>query len=153
MAGKLIGREARPEDADSLGPRLRLCDIMEIEASSDETPTEIIRRSIAASPQCWTVCHEDRPVFVIGCAALPNDPRGCPWLLATDEVYRFPGALTRLTKGYVAEMMARWPGLLNFVDERNVASVRWLARIGFTVEEPIPAGRRGELFHPFHMGA
>lgn len=153
MPGKLIGREARPEDADYLGPRLRLCDIMELEASSALTPTETIRQSIAISPQCWTVCHDERPVFVIGCAAVPGDARGCPWLLATDEVYRFPGALTRLTKRYVGEMMACWPGLLNFVDERNVASVRWLSCIGFTVEEPVPFGLHGELFHPFHMGA
>ena len=45
-----------------------------------------------------------------------------------------------LSKRHVDLMHDRYPVLTNFIDVRNVTSLRWLGRLGF---EPV-------RFHPFH---
>lgn len=140
-------------DAPWLATRLRECDRQEVLAVAEDLEASI-HAAITMSSICAVACIDGRPVFVIGCAPVEIEGRevGSPWLLATDEVTAYPGALTKITKHYVGLFLERWPALLNFVDQRNEASVRWLQRIGFAVAEPVPFGRNDEPFHPFTMG-
>jgi len=141
-----------PDDAVWLAAHLRPCDREEALASFDDLETAI-RHSISASEICDVAETQGRGVFMVGCAQDPTaEGRGVPWLLATTEAERYPGVLTKIAKHYVAAFLERWPVLLNFVDERNVASVRWLRRLGFTVCAPLAFGKNGEPFHPFVMG-
>lgn len=145
-------RPATPDDTIWLVPRLRERDRQEALATFEDLDTAI-RHSISASPICDVAEIDGVGIFVIGCAPDANvEGRGIPWLLATTEVAHHPGALTKITKHYVGLFLERWPVLLNFVDERNVTSVRWLRRLGFTVCEPLAFGKNGEPFHPFVMG-
>ncbi|CAB4198777.1 hypothetical protein UFOVP1324_4 [uncultured Caudovirales phage] len=139
-------------DALYLAQHLRERDTTEVLAVA-ESVIDSIDAAIMASPICAVACIGDRPVFVIGCAPLPErEGMGVPWLLATDEVTAHRGALTKITKHYVGLFLERWPALLNYVDQRNTDSVRWLQRLGFTIGEPVAFGRQGEPFHPFTMG-
>lgn len=145
-------RPATPDDAIWLTERLRTRDREEALASFEDIDTAI-RHSITASPICDVAEIDGVGIFIIGCA--PDTQvagRGIPWLLGTKDVAHHPGALTKITKHYIVRFLERWPVLLNFVDERNVTSVRWLRRLGFTICEPLAFGRNGEPFHPFVMG-
>lgn len=159
MAAKFIAaiRQSHPNDARFLARELRQRDRDEVLASAGSHVEGAIRAAIIASgAMCWTVCNRAEaflPVWVIGCAPVEGVPGlGSPWLLATDEVARCPGALTKLTKGHIAQMLGTYSALYNYVDARNTDSVRWLERIGFTVEPAEPYGVAGLPFHPFKMG-
>lgn len=143
-------RDATPEDAAWFATRLRQSDEDEVLALFDDIE-DGIGDAIAQSQIVKVATLHGRPVVILGCGTVAEG-HGCPWLLATGEVVKLPGALTRLGKYYTAHFMERWPSLLNYVDERSVASVRWLRRLGFTVHRPEPFGKPGHRFHPFTMG-
>jgi hypothetical protein len=118
-------------------------------------PLDCLRGAVAASGDlCWTTCSANgEPLWLSGCAPVGGIPGlGSPWLLGTTATDRYPGALTRITKLHIAEMLKRYDALINYVDARNLVSVRWLAHLGFTVREPETYGVEGRLFHPFTMG-
>jgi hypothetical protein len=137
-------------DASYLAPRLRERDRDEVTASAGPDILAILRASILASPgMCWAA-YDAHPVFVLGCA--PVSPGvGSPWLLGTDAVARYPGALTRIAKRHIAIMLRTYPSLVNYVDARNADSVGWLELLGFKVYAPTPYGVEGLPFHRFTM--
>lgn len=150
MAGSLTVRDATLEDADFLATRLRARDYDEAVASAGADIPTVMRASVAASEgMCW-IAESDQPVFVIGCAPVVPGV-GSPWLLGTDEVRAYPGALTRIAKRHIAIMLQTYGYLVNYVDARNADSVGWLRLLGFTVEAPVPYGAEGRPFHRFTM--
>jgi len=151
LARNLFVRDAQAEDAEWLACGLRERDRQEALASHGPGILATMYGAIAASKgMCW-VAEAERPVFVIGCAPVAPGV-GSPWLLGTDEVARYPGALTRIAKRHIVIMRATYPVLLNYVDERNADSVGWLRLLGFTVDDPVPYGIEGRPFHRFTMG-
>lgn len=143
-------RDAREEDAAWFAPRLRPCDAAEVLALYEDIAAGL-RTAIAGSAIAKVAELNGRPVILLGCAS--SEPGvGCPWLLATGEVVKLPGALTKVGRHYVRDFKARWPKLMNYVDERSLVSVRWLKRLGFNIHAPIRLGLKGERFHPFTMG-
>jgi len=149
--------EVRPSrlcDADWLALRLRSRDRDEAVAAAGPDVEATLYAAITASGAlCWTATENGKPVFVIGCAPVEGIPGlGSPWLMAAQSVDRYPGALTRITKRHIAVMLQTYQALLNYVDARNSDSVRWLARLGFRVDEPETYGVEGRPFHPFMMG-
>lgn len=150
-ADPFVMRPATAEDAKALAHRLRASDREEVLATHTDVE-EALRGAIAGSAICMVGELGGVPVVILGCGQHVQNPGvGVPWLLGTDELHRLPGALTGLGKRYVAHFLERWPRLLNFVDERNTASVRWLLRLGFHVAPPVAFGLNGEKFHPFTM--
>lgn len=153
MAGDLTIRPATLGDADWLAPRLRQRDLDEARAAGGADVEATLYDAITRSGDlCWTV-EAKRPLFVVGCAPAEGIPGlGSPWLLATDAVARYPAALTRVSRQCLAQMLAAYSALYNYVDVRNVDSVRWLELLGFTVGEPEIYGVERRLFRPFMMG-
>lgn len=138
-------------DAEWLACGLRERDRQEAIASHGPAVLSTLYGAIMASlGMCWTA-EGERPVFIIGCAPVAPGV-GSPWLLGTDEVALYPGALTRIAKRHIAIMRETYPVLLNYVDERNADSVGWLRLLGFKVDEPVPYGVEGRPFHRFSMG-
>lgn len=137
-----------------LARNLRQRDRDEVEASVGSDIVGAIRAAMDASGDlCWAVDDsQGHLAWIIGCAAVCPG-LGSPWLLGTDLATAMPGVLTKLTKGHIAEMLTVYPQLVNFVDARNADSVRWLARLGFTIHDPVPYGVAGLPFHRFTMGA
>ena len=48
-------------------------------------------------------------------------------------------------------MLATYPLLRNYVDERNTMAIRWLEWLGFEILPVEPFGVEGLPFHPFEM--
>lgn len=146
-------REAEVTDASHIALDLRTFDREEILAACGPQADVIgvLAISIGHSRLCWTVCHDGRPAFVIGCADSEEPGEGCPWLIGTNAAT--PGALTRITKRHIAMMLETYPRLKNYVYARSRSSVRWLARLGFEIHPAAPYGAVGADFHPFTMRA
>jgi hypothetical protein len=75
-----------------------------------------------------------------------------PWLIGTQNVAKFSRDLVVLGRGAVKAWSEHWP-LVNWVDARNTAAVRWLQRIGFELDQPAPRGPAGVMFRRFSLRA
>lgn len=73
--------------------------------------------------------------------------QGTPWMLASDLIDRHRRQLVVQPRKYLPKMLDSFAILTNYVDARNHASLRWLARWGFRISKPRPHGPDGLPFH------
>jgi len=52
---------------------------------------------------------------------------------------------------WVRRQSEKFSLLYNYVDARNVKSIKWLRWLGFQLDEPAPYGVRGLPFHRFEL--
>ncbi len=147
-------RLATRDDAADLVADIRACDLAEIQANSGPDVLAAVVDSIERSVDAFAVECGGALVAVGGMVPLSLlSGQGSPWLLGTTLLDRIPGHLTRRAGSYLTRMLPTYPHLLNYVDARNVRSVRWLKRLGFTVHPAEPHGVAGLPFHLFEMKA
>ncbi len=133
---------------------MREADRQEVIATSGPDVLAGILASMRCTPEPMAMLHRGELAALFGVAPLSLlDGIGSPWVLGTELLDRLPGALTRSARHYLARMLRTYPVLLNHVDARNAASIRWLRRVGFAVHAPVPFGLHGLPFHPFEMRA
>lgn len=148
---KLIVREIRPGDLEHIAEYMRPADLDEIEAgcgTRDVLPVLLL--GVQKSLPCWTIEVAGEPAGIFG--SVPADGYGLVWMLGTHMLERAPKQLTKLGRTYVRRMAEQYGTLMNFVDARNVKSIHWLQRLGFSIS-PIsePYGALGLPFHRFGM--
>lgn len=143
-------REATIEDAFALAPRLRAADRAELEAQGHLDMDVVLAESIAVStpPLAFEVAGEVHALF--GCA--PGPGYGIPWLLGSEALFSVSNqkALLALPFEHVPQWLDQYGVLLNMVHTENDKSIRWLKRIGFTIEPAVQI-EGGAFFHPFTM--
>lgn len=136
-------------DVEAVAAIVRQADRDEIEEALQIPIAAAIRDGISGHKASKIVVDGD-VVAVFGDAP-HSDGVGVPWLISTIHVERHARAFLRVCRPEVAEMLTRSAFLLNFVDVRNTAAIRWLEWLGFTFGEPEPYGPCGALFRPFWM--
>lgn len=148
---KLIVRQVREGDVESIAANLRRADIEEIHGSTGQRDClDVMRAGAQASTLLWTIEVDGEPAGLFG--VTPTGDIGVPWMLGTPALERAPKQLTKLGRVYVTLMHDKYATLLNYVDARSLKSVYWLARLGFTVQkETEPYGVFGLPFHRFGM--
>lgn len=140
------------EHARMMAPHIKAPDIAELKATSNMTPEEGLLDCLRRSVIAWTWVKDGRPVFMFGIACNGYmDGKGLPWGLGTDEACKFPKMFIRGSRKAFKEVTGLFPHLENYVDSRHKAAIRWLKHIGFTIHDPEPIGRNGELFHRFEV--
>lgn len=146
MAGKIEVVPATWLLGAAVAERMRAADRDEVWALHRHTPREAIELSIERSRECWVAKIDGVPMAVFGCVTYRMMPEvGSPWMLAAEGVERHPGALVKMGRAYIASWLRHYERLANVVDARNAASIRWLRRLGFTVnEEPLRVGPNNE---------
>ena len=124
-----------------------------IAATGDQDMLRVINDSVTRSAMCWAFQPADEPVCLFGVVPLSMLGAGSPWLLSTGRILEYPRPLLKGGRACVAHMLAEFPYLVNYVDARHVRSLRWLARLGFTVYDPLPYGAAGLPFHKVELCA
>lgn len=76
---------------------------------------------------------------------------GVPWLISTNHVERHARAFLKVCKPEVQSMLSRHEHLMNYVDARNTAAIRWLKWLGFHFAPAAPYGAKRFLFHKFTL--
>ncbi|MEQ0776182.1 hypothetical protein ABLT15_28145 [Paraburkholderia tropica] len=147
---KLIVRALREGDLDFVAARLRPADVDEAHASvGHHDMALVLRESVERSTMVWAIEVGGEPAGLFGAAEAAPDI-GVPWLLGTAALERAPKQLTKLGRQYVRLMLQRYATLVNLVDARNLKSIYWLARLGFTVHaNTVPFGPFNMPFHRF----
>lgn len=134
----------------SVASRMRECDRREIWAASHSRPRASLQRGVACSSLTLTGLVEGRPVCILGVAPVSLlTGVGTPWMLATSGLERAARPMLRLSLPIVEAMNERFPTLVNYVDARNMKTIRWLDWLGFHVEPAAPHGADGLPFHRF----
>ena len=144
--------KAEPKHA-AIVPYLRRADAEEIWAFTGLSPAFAVAWSIAHSKNAWTALLDGKPAVVFGVGesapGTGSATLGIPWLVATDDVERYPVKFYRESKSLMAKIKEGYDCLTNWVDARNVLSIRWLRWLGFAIEEPEPWGAYGLMFCRF----
>lgn len=125
-------------DADSLGPRLRGIDKLEVSAMNKWTPEQAIRESIDISSKWWVGTIDGQEECVAGVAPIKGlSGWGAPWMLCTDKVFHGAPAKTflRRSREFVTYASEGYDCLFNLISEHNYASRRWLRYAGFSIKE------------------
>lgn len=144
----------REGDIEALLADMRLDDLREAVASSDEPVDAAVCASVHASAVCYAVEIGGRLACLFGVAVIHLAPAtGAPWLLGTRWLDQNPRELVRASRQFLDEhLLRRFPQMLNYVDARNVRSIRWLRALGFTIRPAQPYGPMGLPFHRFDRG-
>lgn len=144
-------RDVTPADVLALADDMRFLDRQELEASHGANILPAVQRAVDISTKCWAVYVNDTLVMLGGVAPICMlTGIGSPWMLGTDALENVPGALTRVGVEYLRVVQGIYPELVNYVDARNVKSIRWLRRLGFTIApHTTPYGPKGLPFYRF----
>lgn len=144
---------ASREHVAAIAERVRHADAVEVEALG-LTPRAAIELSLDHSLCAWTWIEEDAPACIWGVTAQTIlGATGCPWLITTDLVQRYPMRFLRGSRNALERMQAMFPRLENYVDARYAVCVRWLRWLGFEIWAAQPFGPMRLPFHRFTMGA
>lgn len=155
MAASATFRPIKVGDVSHVAARLRVADQDELRAALGTDDFErVIAFSVGTSLQGQTMQAPDgEPIAVMGLTPISLlSGVGSPWMLGTERTYSFPGALVREGRRYIQDMRRLCPYLVNYVDARNVLSIRYLSRLGFAIRDAQPFGAAGLPFHRFELG-
>lgn len=139
--------------AAPLVAEMRALDLQEAIATAGPDVLRTTEQSIAVSYQPYAAHVPDGLLCVFGIAPLSlMGDVAAPWALGTDRMTRNAAGVLRIAERYFAWARLIFPKLVNHVDARNAPSIRWLKRVGFTIDPAEPFGLAGLPFRRFHMG-
>ena len=138
-------------DVPVVAEKMCSMDQREIWASGRWAPEAGLFSAVKQSSLCYTWSVDGEPEAVFGVAPLRNvEGGGSPWLLGSCLKNEYKREILRKSRYWMHEFRSRFRYLENYVYTENHTSVRWLRDwCGFNVEEPVPFGSDGELFHRF----
>lgn len=146
-------RAVEPSDLVYLAEHLREQDVAELRAAGHDDIHAALVKSVDVSLETFVAVAEGVPVAIFGCgehgSLLTRD--GVPWLLGTQEIVKHRRVLQRWARGYITELLERYPRLCNAVHAENLISVRWLKALGFRLHPPVAVPPHGALFQFFEV--
>ena len=147
-------READWIDLILLVPRLRKADVTECEALFGKgSVSKIASDTFTHSTMRFAVVVDKVVIALFGMTVHSMlGGVGHPWMFGSVAIEKhLRRALDEDGPLYISDMLRLCPRLENVVDSRNLKSIRWLQRMGFTVKPAVPMGVAGTPFHPFVM--
>ena len=146
-------RDATLGDVYSIAARLREDDQAELQAlhGGKLAPLVVLASSRVASDMCRVGEIKGVPTVLYGVAPHGAEDVGVPWMVGTQQL-EDPGVarcFLRGCAGEVQDMNDLYPLLVNYVDERNTLSRRWLTWLGFKFISLRPYGVEQRPFLEF----
>lgn len=143
--------------AELLAPLLRDADAAEVRASHGLAPREALVQSVKVSVVSYAMLFNSEVAALFGVAPYRWRPDatlavGLCWALTGRAVSRYPKEFWRQSRPALALLRQACPYLLNMVDARYTASLRWLERLGFTISHEVPFGIEQLPFHLAQIG-
>lgn len=140
------------DEADAIAAIVRQADRDELTGALGLDMPHALRLAFGGSLKANKIVAGGKVVAVFGDAVhCAQAGIGVPWLISTEHVEQHARSFLRVCRPAVLEMLERHVHLINYVDARNAQAVRWLAWLGFVIEEPTPYGPHGVPFHKFTM--
>jgi hypothetical protein len=143
-----IVRDTRTSDLDYLALNLRQSDKDEIMASHSLKPMEALQLGFQYSDTCLTACIRNEPFAIFGCCPV-DEIKATIWMLGTPRIEDAAFEFVKYSKHFVEVLHVKQELLYNYVDARNLQSIKWLRMIGANIHESKPYGVKGLPFHYF----
>lgn len=148
----ILVRSMTAADIEPIAMAARQADRDEIEEGCGQSIASALTLGLRSSVASSVIAWGDTPLAAFGDVSYsPGAGIGIPWLISTDAIEQHPRAFLKICKPLVAQMMERHQSLINYVDARNVAAIRWLEWLGFSMGSPTPYGPNQLLFRQFQM--
>lgn len=143
----LIVEPTTLEHIKELAETAQTIDKESIRLLTGETPLQGLISSVSHSLSSETYLLDGLVAAIAGVskASLLSN-WACPWLIASDVIQTVPIKFWKLSKTWVMDELEQHGILSNFVYIEHDRSIRWLKRLGFTLEPPQPIGPYGALF-------
>lgn len=152
MAADVHVVRASIELAEEMAPAMRPSDVAEVWAAGGQSPQAALVESVMWSAQAYAAYFDGElaAIFGVGPGAFLGGA-GIPWLLGTPVLARHPRTFLEASRAFVAAWLDEYGALEQMVDARNLASLRWLRRLGFKVEPPRLWGYERRPFCRVHI--
>lgn len=131
---------AAPEHIGPIAANLRQADRNELWAVAALLPDDALRLSLAAPGVARTWLIDGEPAAMGGISDGPERGHGVVWLLGTDAIDRHARAFLIESRRQFEAARSAYDFVFNWVDARNVRSLRWLRWLGFEICAPQPYG-------------
>lgn len=129
----------------------RRADREELWAAAHLTPFQVVMRA-GVFGDAWVGILDGSPICAFGVVPISASTGwGAPWMVGTVRLDRHARGFLSASREVVAELLAHWPRLTNYVDARNTRAIRWLKWLGFAFQPAEPWGADGLPFHRFEM--
>ena len=145
-------RPYETSDIDSLTPRLRDSDVLELAAvmGPDKSTKECIQISVDNSKEIYSLILDNEIIAIWGVAdSVAVTSFGIPWLVASPEIENVYRKIVRYSKDWIDHISRGYEGLYNFVHVPHWQSQKWLQLCGFNVITNLKYGFNDEEFYLF----
>ena len=127
-------RPAFADDVYKLHPRIREVDVEEVKATIGLNIKDGLMASYLTSDEAYTMVADDDDLVGMFGLTVTDDPLvAVPWMLCTERLPQYSKSFIKLSKQWVIEKNKKHSVLMNYVDERNTTSIRWLKHLGFVL--------------------
>lgn len=149
---RILIRRATIADVYKVAARMRPADAAEATVLGKD-PRQMLRRSFRASILARTLVLDGQPAAIGGIGGDMLTDTGTLWLLTSDAVERAPLAFVRAARRELAAALKLRGRLEGYVTADYAKAIRFLLALGFTLDAPVPVGRKGALFRRFWIEA
>lgn len=136
-AGKRHARElsrvVRPQDMEEIH-----------ESGGYVTAEPAVRMSINRAEESYAAYRGSDLLCVFGVGV--HDQVQVMWLIGSTHIDKCPLTFWRCSKLVIAYLREKYPLMMNMVYGKNVQTISWLRRLGFTISPPEKWGTKGALF-------
>lgn len=145
---------ATHDHALHIGRHARRADVEELAAASGRTCLEALLDGLLRCDTPLTGLINGEPACMFGVVQTNRVYNiGAPWMIGTELLEQHALAFLRRSKPAFYPLAAQYSELVNYVDARHTAAIRWLKWLGFEFDEAKPHGVAGLPFHRFYMKA
>ena len=102
-------------------------------------------KAFRSSTLCWSAFLDGKIVALFGCAPGFVPGMGTPWLVTAPEIESVKLRFIRQSRGYVREMLDRYPVLSAYAYRGNKPLLGWMRGMGFELSDVSEMFARGEL--------
>jgi hypothetical protein len=136
--------------ARELAANMREEDAAECWAVAHHTPLQALFTSLKASRRPLAGLADDTVLCMFGVL----EPAlvcgiGAPWFLSSKDLPKHARAFLRFSRVWAERLAHEHSFLVNHVDARHTAAVRWVQWLGFTIDPAEPSGPDRVPFHRF----
>ena len=127
-------RTAKVDDVYVLYPKIREVDVEEVKATIGLNIKDGLMASYQTSDETYTMVADDGDlVGMFGLTKTADPLISVVWMLCTERLPQYSKTFIKLSKQWVIEQNKKHSILMNYVDARNITSIKWLKHLGFVL--------------------
>ena len=127
-------RAAKADDVYVLYPKIREVDVEEVKATIGLDINDGLMASYLTSDETFTMVADDSDLLGMFGISKTADPMiSVVWMLCTERLQKYSKTFIKLSKQWVIEQNKKHSILMNYVDARNITSIKWLKHLGFVL--------------------